>query len=98
MLPFFPESFFGHSIFKTDVSSIAGGFLLKFLQLSLKIQKFETLGPILANGVFSPIHVEIRLIRVLSSLLCIFWILEASIRNKNRFFEARRRFAQNVRD
>ena len=37
------------------------------------IHIFEALGQIRANRVFSPIRIEIRVIRVLSSLLSIFW-------------------------
>ena len=46
---------------------------------------FEALGQIRANRVFSPIRIQIRVIRVQSSLLSIFG---RPIRKK-RFFEAR---------
>ena len=44
---------------------------------------FEAIGQIRANRVFSPIRIEIRVIRVQSSLLSIFWKVDSQ---KNRFF------------
>ena len=47
---------------------------------SIRKQKtiFEALGQIRANRVFSPIRIQIRVIRVQSSLLSIFWKVESA--------------------
>ena len=47
---------------------------------------FEALGQIHANGVLSPIRIEIRVIRTLSSLLSIFWNFES----QNKLFFSKR--------
>ena len=43
---------------------------------------FEALGPIRANRILSEIRIQIRLIRVQSSLLSIFWKVDS----QNQFF------------
>ena len=62
---------------------------------------FEALGQIRVNRVFSPIRIEIRMIRVQSSLLSQFF--GRSIRKKEVFFcffffRSENRFAENIRD
>ena len=56
---------------------------------------FEALSQIRANRVFSPIRIQIRVIRVQSSLLSIFWKVDSP--NKG-FFSSENRFAENIRD
>ena len=48
-----------------------------------KTSIFEALGQIRANGVFPPIRIQIRVIRVQSSLLSIFWKVDSQ---KEAFF------------
>ena len=52
---------------------------------------FEALGQIRENRVFSPIRIQIRVIRVQSSLLSIFWKVDAP---KEGFFRSANRFAR----
>ena len=52
---------------------------------------FEALGQIRANRVFSPIRIQIRVIRAQSSLLSIFWKVDSQ---KKFFFRSENRFAR----
>ena len=61
-----------------------------------KIPMFEALGQIRANRVFSPIRIEIRVIRVQSSLISHF--LEGRFAKRNGFFRSENRFAENIGD
>ena len=65
-----------------------------------KMPIFEALGQIRANRVFCPIRIDIRVIRVLSSLLSIFWKVDSQKHVFFFFFESgcrKRRSAKGVR-
>ena len=69
----------------------------RFARIDLqKKTTFEALGQIRANRVFSPIRIQIRVIRVQSSLLSIFWKVDSQ--KKCFFFRNENRFAENIRD
>ena len=59
-----------------------------------EIPIFEANGQIRANRVFSPIRIEIRVIRIHSSLLSIFWKVDSQ---KNGYLRSENRFAENIR-